>query len=1260
MGKKLIITEKPSVARDFARVLNVTGNNNGYIENNEYVISWCFGHLVEMVYPESYDEKYKSWRLEDLPFLPETYKYGVIENSKDQYALVNRLLHRDDIDVVYWAGDSGKEGQTIEENIRIYGGVREGMEELRVWIDSQTDDEIRRGIREAKPMSEYELLGKSGIMRTIEDYALGINFSRALSVKYGKLINDAAATSSYTAIALGRVMTCVLGMVVNREREIRNFVETPFYRVVGNFSTNSFLAEWRAVGSSKYVDSYLLYKENGFKKIEDANALIDSFSGKKAIVDTVESTISKKKAPLLFNLAELQSECSKLFKISPSQTLDVIQELYEKKLTTYPRTDARVLTTAVAKEIAKNIKGLSSYTPVNDFVKDILENKKYVGIDKTSYTDDKKVTDHYAIIPTGQTGALNSLSPLHKCVYDLIVRRFLAIFYPPAEYRNIKVTVKIGDEPFFASAKVLTNPGYQVLAYNYQKEKDNKDSKDSSGSKENDDGNENEELGSKEELLKFVETAKSGDEIDVNGFEIKTGKTSPPKRYTSGNLILAMENAGNLIEDEELREQIKKSGIGTSATRGEILEKLVRIKYLNQNNKTQIISPENLGEMIYEVVRLSVPSLLNPEMTANWEMGLEGIINGTVDDKEYRRKLEDFIRKETEKMISSNLTPQIAANINPFTTKESKGLATIKPLGIVCPQCGGELTTTSFGYGCSNYRNEDIKCDFSVGTIAGVSLGEEDFKSLIETGKTAVLSGFVSKTKKSFKAALKMEKDENGKYAITFDFDSAPSEYIEGVICPDCGGRLYETGFGFACENRNSEEKPCRFGVGEIAGKKISLDLLKELLSGEETELINGFQTKNKVKFSSKLKMITDEAGKHQIVFATSYADGLLCPACGKKMIVTPFGFSCENRGNSDKSCYFSIGELAGRKLTLEEARLLFLEGRTGVLEGFKSKSKKPFKAALVLSEATDGHKAISFDFEDVAPDYLEGVNCPDCGGKIVIKSGFFTCENNIMNDPESCSFFVGKIAQKEIAKDNVEELLTIGKTSTIRGFKSKAGKRFDACLVLKKNENGKSEIAFDFEGVEAKPVKDVSCPVCGGPIVKTKFGYGCGNYNREEPDKGCRFNVGSIAGVKLNDSNLRDLLSNGVTSEIDGFKSKTGSKFSAKLCLDKDETGKVIGIKFLFEDDNVELKDLKCPKCSNPIIKNRFGYHCKNYSKDEGGCSFYVGRIAGLVLNDEQINELITNKKTQKIAGFTGKSGNAFEAALKFDENFNIVFDFE
>lgn len=1151
MAKKLIITEKPSVARDFARVLGVSGNRNGSIENDKYVISWCYGHLVEMSYPEAYDSKYKTWRLEDLPFLPENYKYGVIENSKDQYALVNSLLHRDDIDTVYWAGDSGKEGQTIEENIRNYGGVRDGMTELRVWIDSQTDEEILRGIREAKPMSDYARLGKSGIMRTIEDYSLGINFSRALSVKYGRMINNAAATSSYTAIAIGRVMTCVLGMVVNREREIRDFVETPFYRVIGSFSDSNFKCEWKAVKGSKYFESPLLYKENGFKKLESAENLISELSGKEAVIDNIESSIQKKRAPLLFNLAELQSECSKIFKISPANTLDIIQELYEKKLTTYPRTDARVLTTAIAKEIYKNVKGLIGYRDLSEYAKHIIDNKLYAGIEKSPYTDDSKVTDHYAIIPTGQTNALGSLSPLAKSVYDLIAKRFLSIFYPAAEYKVVKLQVLVENELFSSSAKVLVKEGYLTVA-------------GTPSVKENEDS-ENDESASKEELIAFSNTAKKGDIISVNGYEIKEGKTSPPKRYTSGSLILAMENAGNLIEEEELREQIKKSGIGTSATRGEILDKLVRIKYLNQNNKTQIITPENLGEMIYEVVKLTTPSLLNPEMTANWEMGLEGIINGTVDDVVYRQKLEDYIRKETTKMISTDLTAMIAANINKFTGKDSKGIATRRPLGIPCPVCGGELTTTSFGYGCSNYFNQENKCNFRVGTIAGVDLPLEVFTKLCSEGKTDVLEGFKTKNNKPFKAALKLSKnEETGIPEIVFDFDAVEPEYIEGLSCPVCKGRMQKTGFGVLCEKRPSGE------------------------------------------------------------------------------------------------CHFSIGEIAGKKLSDEEISTLINEGKTDVIKGFKSKTNASFNAKLKLVTNEENRLTVAFDFEGIEPDYVEGVVCPDCGGRIIKKTVGFGCEKFDASNPDSCKFFIGKIASKALAQSNVVELLNEGKTKTIRGFKSKNGKKFDACLILRKNEEGKSEISFDFENVEAKVIKDVKCPVCGGEIVKTPFGYGCKNYDRDNKENSCRFMLGTVSGVKLTETAVKELLTNGITSMISGFKSKSGKKFDAKLALNKTEEGEITGCKFVFESEDEVLPEVKCPKCQSSIIKGHIGYRCASYKREGDGCNFFVGKIAGVMLDKEAFTKLITEKETDLIQGFTSKKGSLFDAKLKMDENFQISFSFE
>lgn len=1139
MAKKLIITEKPSVARDFARVLGVSGNRNGYIENNEYVISWCVGHLVEMLYPEAYDERYKKWRVEDLPFLPKDYKYGVIENVKQQYDIVHSLLHREDIAVVYWAGDSGKEGQTIEENIRKFGGVREGMEERRVWIDSQTDEEIRRGINEARPMSDYDNLGKSGIMRTIEDYALGINFSRVLSVKYGKLLNDAAATRSYTAIAVGRVMTCVLGMIVIREREIRDFVETPFYRVIGNFTEDKIAAEWKAVEKSKYFNSPLLYKENGFKEESFAKQLIEELTGEKANVLSIEKSLSKKKAPLLFNLAELQAECAKLFKISPDETLQIAQDLYERKLTTYPRTDARVLSTAVAKEIRKNLYKLKDYETSKVFVQKILDNHLYNGLDKTQYADDSKITDHYAIIPTGQTSGLSGLSQLHVDVFQLINRRFLSIFYPPAEYMTVKLVIEVKGEQFSTSSKVLKTKGYMEI---------------SGVPKNNDQEEENESQ--RQSLLALADTLKQGDEIFVDFFTIKEGKTSPPKRYTSGTIILAMENAGNLIEDEELRAQIKNTGIGTSATRAEIIKKLIKIGYLNLNKKTQVLTPENLGEMIFEVVNMSVPSLLNPKMTASWEKGLEGIVNGSVIMEQYREKLEEYIRTETIAMIDSDLTENIARQINRFTGKDSKGIATRRPLGIPCPVCGGELTTTSFGYGCSNYWNKENGCKFNVGSIAGVVLPEEEFKELITTGKTGLIDGFVAKNKKKFSATLALKKDEDGKINVSFDSFQSEPEVLEDVKCPACGGDMLVKSFGYGCANYNTEEKSgCKFAIGKIAGKDLNQSQVKELL----------------------------------------------------------------------------------------------LSGKTQTIRGFKSKAGKKFDACLVLQKEEGQLPQISFDFEEVEAKVVKDVSCPLCGGEIAKNSFGYGCLNYKRDDPESCKFSIGKLAGKDLTEAQVKELLINERTSTIYGFKSKAGKKFDARIALSKDEEGKvTGIKFDFEDLEEKRVKDVQCPVCGGEVVVTPFGYRCINNDRDNPDS-CRFTVGKIAGVSLSEKQLKQLLNEGKTDTIEKFVAKTGMMFSA--CLKITEDGRIV---FDFGEGEPVDTNLTCPKCNNKLKKNLRNYFCD--------CKFKIPvTIAGKELEETVVEELLTEKRTkEKISGFISKAGNPFEAYLKLNEEARVIFDFE
>ena len=653
MSKALYIAEKPSVAQEFAKALKSGGKRqDGYIESENCVVTWCVGHLVTMSYPEKYDMKYKRWSLDTLPFLPRDFKYEVIPGVEKQFRIVKGLLNRPDVDTIYVCTDSGREGEYIYRLVAQMAGV-EGKVQKRVWIDSQTEEEIIRGIREAKDISEYDNLAAAAYLRAKEDYLMGINFSRVLTLRYGNSVTNYLG-GKYQAISVGRVMTCVLGMVVRREREIRVFVKTPFYRVVSSIALEgeNFEGEWRAVEGSRYFQSPVLYKENGFKKKEDAQKLISELSAcppLTCIVEKVERKKENKNPPLLFNLAELQNVCSKLFKISPDETLSIVQDLYEKKLVTYPRTDARVLSTAVAKEIYKNIAGLRSYPQAGEAAQEALNLGTYKNIAKTRYTNDKQITDHYAIIPTGQgLGALKSLSLTAQRVYETIVRRFLCIFYPPAVYQKVSLVTKMENESFFSSFKVLLSEGYLKIAANsFAKKTAAENGKTGDNDQES-------EISCDEVLLAALQKLKKNDILNVNGLEIKEGETSPPKRYNSGSMILAMENAGQLIEDEDLRSQIKGSGIGTSATRAEILKKLFNIRYLSLNKKTQVITPTLQGEMIYDVVNCSIRQLLNPELTASWEKGLTLVAEGSITEQEYMDKLERFVRLKTKQAEDSN------------------------------------------------------------------------------------------------------------------------------------------------------------------------------------------------------------------------------------------------------------------------------------------------------------------------------------------------------------------------------------------------------------------------------------------------------------------------------------------------------------------------------------------------------------------------------------------------------------------------------
>ncbi len=683
MSKALYIAEKPSVAQEFAKALKINGQRrDGYLESQDSVVTWCVGHLVTMSYPEKYDIKYKRWSLDTLPFLPREFKYEVIPGVQKQFEIVKGLLNREDVDTIYVCTDSGREGEYIYRLVAQMAGVH-GKKEKRVWIDSQTEEEIMRGIREAKDLSAYDNLSASAYLRAKEDYLMGINFSRVLTLRYGNSVSNYLNTK-YQAISVGRVMTCVLGMVVRREREIRAFVKTPFYRVLSSIALEgeNFEGEWRAVEGSRYFQTPYLYKENGFKEKAYAEKLIQELLVSQPLQCTVEKIERKKEnrnPPLLFNLAELQNVCSKLFKISPDETLKIVQELYEKKLVTYPRTDARVLSTAAAKEIYKNISGLRNYEHTAEIAQHIIEQGNYKNLAKTRYVNDKQITDHYAIVPTGQgLNALRSVSLTAQRVYETIVRRFVCIFYPPAVYQKISLVTKIQNESFFSSFKVLLDEGYLKIATNsFAKRKaadamssvNRAGAADSEGSEEEDpDTGKNggnkaddsaEDMACDTRLLAALQNLKKGDILSVDSLSIKEGETSPPKRYNSGSMILAMENAGQLIEDEELRAQIKSCGIGTSATRAEILKKLCNIKYLALNKKTQVITPTLLGEMIFDVVNCSIRQLLNPELTASWEKGLNYVAEGSITEQEYMDKLEHFVRLRTRQVEDSNIQPYL-------------------------------------------------------------------------------------------------------------------------------------------------------------------------------------------------------------------------------------------------------------------------------------------------------------------------------------------------------------------------------------------------------------------------------------------------------------------------------------------------------------------------------------------------------------------------------------------------------------------------
>lgn len=810
---KIIIAEKPSVGRTYAQVLGVHNKEDGYMESDEWIVTWSVGHLVTLCYPEDYDPELKHWSMDTLPFLPETYHYRVIDDVRKQFEIIKKLYHRDDISAIYYAGDSGREGLYIQMLIRAQAGTKAGIEEKVVWIDTQTDEEVLRGIREAKPLSTkfYQDLMQAGYMRAIADSAIGINFSRALTIKYGNMFRSKSKTDTKGAIRAGRVMSAVLGMIVEKERAIKNFKAVPYYKISNKVTVpgGTITGNWKITDDSKYKDSPLLYEEKGFREETDARKMISGLSAQ-VTVKTFSKKPIKKNAPLLFNLAELQSECSKLFKIGPDKTLEIAQSLYEKKLTTYPRTDARVLTTAMAGEVDKNIKGLTGYSTVSSFASAILDNHWYKGIAKTKYIDDSKVTDHYAIIPTGDTSALSSLKTEEANVYELIVKRFLSIFYPPAVYEQVCIEMVAGTEHFFTSDKVLSEKGFYEVAGIPKADKEGKD-------------------------FSIYEGIVSGSSYD-SAYGIDKGTTSPPSRYTSGSIILAMENAGNLLEDEELRAQIKGCGIGTSATRGEIYKKLLAIKYIQADKKTQVLTPTEDGCIIYDIMKDALPELLSPKMTAEWEQGLSEIENGMASREDYQSQINEFVREKIQLIKEKN------------NGENYKGESTAVETNFKCPLCGGKiLFHKKYGYKCEKHIKKDEGCSFRIGPILGILIGDRDLNDLLEKGVTRQIKGWLSKSGKKFDAALRIKVDKlENKMELSFDFDAGRDK----IICPKCGGEVREGPKGYFCSNYKNG---CQLnGLWKNAcWVNITAKDVKQLLAGKTIE--KAAKTKSGKSYKKKL-----------------------------------------------------------------------------------------------------------------------------------------------------------------------------------------------------------------------------------------------------------------------------------------------------------------------------------------------------------------------------------------------------------------------
>ncbi|WP_438314401.1 DNA topoisomerase 3 [Candidatus Caldatribacterium sp. SIUC1] len=701
MGKKLVITEKPSVARDIARALGKFTDHREYLENAEYIITWAVGHLVGLAEPEDYDDRFRKWDLELLPIIPEVFKLKPLEKTEKRLEVIKMLSEREDTDALVNACDAGREGELIFRYIYEFLGLKKPV--FRLWLSSMTKEAIQEAFARLRPASEYELLAQAAKCRSEGDWLVGINGSRAFTSRYKILLS------------VGRVQTPTLAILVHREREIQNFRPTPYFEVFARFRYGdlTYVGKWRGGEDDRLFDK------------DEAEKVVAGVLGKRGKVEEFSEHKTQEAHPLLYDLTELQRDANKLFGYSAQRTLDIAQRLYEHyKLITYPRTDSRYLSEDLLGQVERSVAMLTR-CGFAEFARDLPLRE---ALRDRRVFDRSKVTDHHAIIPTGEEIRWEALKEGERKVLDLIVRRFLAVFHPPAVWMHRTIRTRVEGETFLSKARVLAEPGWRVL---YPREEE-----------------------------EFLPVVPRGEEVDVVEAWNEEKETKAPPRYTEAALLAAMEGAGRFVEDEELREILKESGIGTPATRAAIIERLIEVGYVEREGKTLIPTPKGM-ELVSLVESIPIPELASPQLTGEWEKKLNLIQKG-----QFTREL--FM--EGIKSLTWEIVAKVKAqNLEDVREAKSRMVASRYPLG-PCPLCGAPVYESKVAFSCSRWKEG---CPFTVWkTISGKKISRQQVQKLLASGRTDRLSGFRSRKGKRFSAVLVLSED--GK--VAFAFPHVPSK----------------------------------------------------------------------------------------------------------------------------------------------------------------------------------------------------------------------------------------------------------------------------------------------------------------------------------------------------------------------------------------------------------------------------------------------------------------------------------------------------